>query len=309
MSRLVGLGTLSPMQSDAAAARRYLARMIGAWQLDGRMGARSLHQAVDARWTLGGRFVEMRCTQTDTAPGEQPYEALYQIGHDERGGELIMHLLDSTTVTPGCQVGRGTLADEIVDFVFEYPTGPFHNRFSYDPAEDAWTHELEDEASGEKRPFAHKRLIRAALERAENAGILAYLRERTGTDVIHLRRPPDDVDRYALGAHPDVVERLWGRLNAALPEDAAFLVGHGPALVHPHSRIVVALALGTQYALRLPAGRVTEAMAAGATEVHTFATSGGTLDLRTTLGPGWVFGAWSDAEGEWLAESHAAANL
>jgi hypothetical protein len=112
-----------------------------------------------------------------------------------------------------------------------------------------------------------------------------------------------------LGTHPDVVNRPWDELNAGLPDDARFLVGHGPALVHAHSGIVLALALGTQYALRLTDDGRDAALAAGAEVVHAFATSGGTLDLGATFGPGWVFGSWDAREGAWMVESHAAANL
>ena len=297
------------MGTDAAEARAFLDRMIGGWELSGRMGSVPLHQAVDARWVLGGRFVQMSCTQTDTPEDARPYEALYHIGHEPTSGMLVMHLLDSTPVVLASPVGVGRVEGDSVDFVFEYESGPFHNRFTHDSGEDSWTHELVDMGSGEARPFATKRLRRRSLDRAENHGLLAYLRQRQGVDAIALRRPPPGTDRFALGTHPEVVEHLWQQLNAALPEHAAFLVGDGPALVEPHSAIVLALALGTQYALRLTDADRRAAVAAGAEVVHTFATSGGTLDLDASFGSGWVFGSWDEREGAWLAESAAAANL
>jgi len=297
------------MGTDAAEARAFLDRMVGGWELTGQMGSVPLRQAVDARWALGGRFVQMSCTQTDAPDDATPYEALYHIGHEPTSGMLVMHLLDSTAVVIASPVGVGRLEGDSVDLVFDYESGPFHNRFTHDPAEDSWTHELVDMGSGGARLFATKRLRRRSLDRAENRGLLTYLRARQGVDAISLRRPPPGVDRYALGTHPDVVERLWQQLSAALAEDDAFLVGDGPALVEPHSGIVLALALGTQYALRLTDAGRRAAVAAGAETIHMFATSGGTLDLDASFGPGWVFGSWDEREGAWLAESEAAANL
>jgi Protein of unknown function (DUF1579) len=297
------------MEPDVAAARAYLDRMVGSWELTGQMGSVPLRQAVSARWVLGDRFVQVSCTQTDAAAGTTPYQALYHIGYDQAADRFAMHLLDSTGVASECPVGLGRREGQTVDFVFAYASGPFHNRFSHDPDEDVWTHELVDMAGGAARPFATKRLTRSSLERPENRGLLAYLRDRHRVDPIAMRRPPDTVDRYRLGTHPDVVERLWDGLNAALPDDAAFLVGDGPALASPHTGVVVGIALGTQYALRLTPGGREEAVAAGAATVHVFATSGGTLDLGATLGVDWVFGTWDEREGGWLAESYAAANL
>lgn len=297
------------METHAADARAFLDRMIGGWELRGHMGSVALRQTVDARWALGGRFVQMSCTQTDAPEGASPYEALYHIGHEPTSGMLVMHLLDSTAVSLANPVGVGRLEGDSVDLVFDYESGPFHNRFTHDSGADTWIHELVDLGSGEARPFATKRLTRRSLDRVENRGLLTYLRGRQGVDAISLRRPPPGVNRFALGTHPDVVERLWRQLNAALPEDDAFLVGDGPALVESHGGIVLALALGTQYALRLSGEGRRAAVAAGAETVHTFATSGGTLDLDASFGPGWVFGSWEEREGAWLAESEAAANL
>ena len=147
---------------DAETARTFLEALTGDWELDGEMGDVRLHQAVTARWTLGGRFVEMRCRQSDAPAGVPPYEALYHIGYAQDANALVMHLLDSTAVTPSCPVGVGRLDGDAVDFVFAYANGPFHNRFVFDRATDCWTHELVGTVDGRLRPFATKRLRRRA---------------------------------------------------------------------------------------------------------------------------------------------------
>ncbi len=142
--------------------------------------------------------------------------------------------------------------------------------------------------------------------RPENARPLRYLAHGRSAADATFGPPPSDVDRRHLGTHPDVVDRLWDALNAALPSDCRWLVFDSPALVHPESGVILAAAVGTQYALRLVASDAAMAVEAGAELVHHFRTVDTTLDLPATFGPGWVFGRFDDREPEWLLASYAA---
>jgi len=149
-----------------------------------------------------------------------------------------------------------------------------------------------------------------AQELPENRGVLAYLGQ--GEDpgsVSVVAPPPDDVDIRRLGAHPDIVEWRWWKLNAALPGDARALVAGGAGLVHPDSGLILAVALGTQYALRLTGGGRAAADERGYETVHTYRSVDRTLDLAAEFGPGWFFGDYDQREGEWLAEAYGTANL
>lgn len=136
-----------------------------------------------------------------------------------------------------------------------------------------------------------------AAAHAENAGVLRYVGQGEDPADVAVERPAPDTDRWRLGAHPDVVERLWTKLAASLPPDSPRLVAGGAALVDPHSGTLVAVALGTSYAIRLRGAPLTYARARGLTTVRTFQAVGRTLDLEATFGPGWVFGAHEDDEG------------
>jgi hypothetical protein len=148
------------MTDRSELARSLLERMTGEWDLTGQMGAVALRQRVDARWSLGGRYVDMRCIQADPAPGTTPYEAAYFIGFEPETGRMVMHLLDSTAVVAERNVGTGHPEADAVTFTFPYERGPFTNRFTYDASRDAWTHELVATVDGERRPFATKHLVR-----------------------------------------------------------------------------------------------------------------------------------------------------
>jgi hypothetical protein len=149
-------------------------------------------------------------------------------------------------------------------------------------------------------------VVHVALDRPENAGVLAYLGSGRWLQHLPVGQGPEEVDRWHLGTHPGVVDHLWDVLNAALPESGRCVIYGGPALAQPASGIVLAVGIGTEYALRLlPADREA-AIEAGAEVVHTFRTSGGTLDLAATLGPDWVFGRFDDRERGWLAATYTA---
>jgi hypothetical protein len=149
-------------------------------------------------------------------------------------------------------------------------------------------------------------VVHVALDRPENAGVLGYLGRGRGLEDLPVGQPPEEVDRWHLGTHPDIVDHLWGVLNTALPADGRCVIYGGPALVHPVSGVVLAVGVGTEYALRLLAADRALAVDAGAEVTHTFKTSGGTLDLAEAFGPDWVFGSHDDREPAWLAAAHRA---
>jgi hypothetical protein len=149
-------------------------------------------------------------------------------------------------------------------------------------------------------------VVHVALDRPENAGVLDYLGRSRGLGDLPVGQSPDEVDRLHLGTHPRIVERLWDALDAALPVSGRCVIFGGPALVQQASGVVLAVGIGTQYVLRLLPGDREQAIVAGAEVVHTFQTSGGTLDLRERLGSDWVFGRFDDREATWLAATYEA---
>jgi hypothetical protein len=135
-----------------------------------------------------------------------------------------------------------------------------------------------------------------------NARVIAHLLEgpRHGTSAPPIARPSSHADPYMkAGAHPDIVQRVWDELGQALPADCRALVYGVPALVHPTAGVILALSYGTAYILRVPEDTVSEALRAGCTMERRWST-GATMRLDETLGPGWVFGNWAKDEAVWL---------
>jgi len=107
---------------------------------------------------------------------------------------------------------------------------------------------------------------------------------------------------YQAGSHPDVVARLWDEIGPALDADCRALIFGSPALVHPHGGIVLALCMGTTYGLRIPVENLEDACTAGCRRQQQW-TGGGQTDIEARFGEGWVFGAFLDAETDWLRAS------
>jgi hypothetical protein len=137
-------------------------------------------------------------------------------------------------------------------------------------------------------------------ERPENRGVLTYLGQGADPAQVTVQPPGPDVDTWRLGAHPDVVQRLWDQLAPAMPGAIAVLAGHTAALLGEGSGLLVAVALGTEYAIRLPEAAMAAAQDAGYATVHRFATVDRALDLAATFGPGWVFGQYDEREAGWM---------
>jgi hypothetical protein len=144
-------------------------------------------------------------------------------------------------------------------------------------------------------------------ESPENRGVLAYLRRRAGEERPLVASPDSFTDPYlSLGSHPDVVERVWDALGSGTSPAGRCVVVGCPALVEPTSGIVVALALGTTYALRVATADYEDALAAGLEPTHAYFPPSSVLDARATFGPSWLFGAWAASEPEWVTTACAA---
>ena len=131
-----------------------------------------------------------------------------------------------------------------------------------------------------------------------NAAVLRHLK----SDTPAIAAPESHPDPYYdLGSHPDCVGRIWEELNTALPVECRAIVYGTPSLVEPKSGVVIALAYGTSYALRIPQGKRSDALAAGCKQGQRW-SPGGSTDAETQFGIGWVFGGWAKDEGVWLRE-------
>lgn len=136
-----------------------------------------------------------------------------------------------------------------------------------------------------------------------NQGVLNHLREQHGEKKA-ISTPDTYQDPYLrAGSHPDIVWWIWDTLGRALPTDCRAIVYGTPALVHPSKGVVLALAYGTAYLIRIPNDIVNEAIKVGYKTERTW-SDGKRTDIQELLGPGWLFGGWEKEEINWLLTTY-----
>jgi hypothetical protein len=141
---------------------------------------------------------------------------------------------------------------------------------------------------------------------AANLGVIRYLERRKPprAQSPDVRAPGDPKHDYlGLGCHPDVVERVWKEIGRKLPQESRQVVLDTPALVHPPSGTLLAVAIGTSYAVRLPSSVGASAVPRAKTEI--LWSNGTRLDLAHEFGGDWVAGSWSAAEEMWCVAKFA----
>ena len=141
----------------------------------------------------------------------------------------------------------------------------------------------------------------------ENQAVLAYLLRAGPRPLLTLPERANGDPYLEMGSHPDIVGRVWDELGVVFSPDCPRIVCGSPALVHPGTGVVFALALGTRYVLRLCSDLASEAKRKGLRGVHTW--SDGTItDIEAELGTGWIFGNWSHQEISWLKQCYLSDN-
>ena len=137
-----------------------------------------------------------------------------------------------------------------------------------------------------------------------NKKVIAYFSKRNPDAALVLLPEESTRDPYmSLGSHPDIVSRIWKDINAELDSDCRLILCGTPALVHPVTGMILAVALGTQYCLHLPVPLMEAALAAGV-KTTTKWSGGRVTDVASEFGDGWIFGKWLNDEIGWCREAY-----
>lgn len=142
-----------------------------------------------------------------------------------------------------------------------------------------------------------------------NSGVIRYLQRGNAAEYDRPPRP-ESRDYWESGSHPDVVERVWDQLGKGLPVESKRVVCGSPVLVHPASKVLIAVAMGTQYAIRLPSV-VLHASVSSIVRTTNVWSDGTRMDIRAEFGNDWIFGSYSADEETWCRQSfdeHAGAS-
>jgi len=126
-------------------------QLAGTWFMSGRMGSRPVGYDLHAGWVLGHQFLRLEMRDTARVPA---YEARVFIGRDNMSDRYVAHWLDVFGGRWSETLGYGTRTGQAVEFVFEYPDGPFRTTFARS-ATGVWTVRMRQRAAtGQWQDFA-----------------------------------------------------------------------------------------------------------------------------------------------------------
>ena len=120
-----------------------LDNLQGQWALKGTIAGHPGDAELEASWVLNHQFLRLSEKGKTLVPGPPLYEADVYIGYDNTSERYVVHFIDVYGGRFSETLGYGTRSGNSIRFVFEYPDGPFHNTFTWDPASKGWRFLLE----------------------------------------------------------------------------------------------------------------------------------------------------------------------
>lgn len=137
--------------------------MTGRWDLTGQVMGREAHHQVHAEWILDRQFLSIsEETAPDVPTTERRYQALWFLGYDSVSERYVLHLLDGFGARFSETLGYGTRDGNDIQFVFEYPDGPFRTTYRWNPADNTWQWQMrQKDKEGKWSSFADLRLVRS----------------------------------------------------------------------------------------------------------------------------------------------------
>jgi hypothetical protein len=124
-----------------------LNKMAGRWKLTGTIRGKSVEHSVEAQWVLNHQFLQVHEKDVAAPP---PYEANVMIGYDNSSERYVAHWLDVYGGRFSETLGYGSRAGDQIEFVFEYPDGPFHTTFRWIADKQQWQWQMRTKNSAGK---------------------------------------------------------------------------------------------------------------------------------------------------------------
>lgn len=112
-----------------------LENLVGEWKLSRQIRGRTVENTVKVDWVLNHQFLRIHMTDVQNPP---TYEAIVFVGYDNASERYVVHWLDVFGGRFSETLGYGQRNGNSIKFVFEYPDGPFHNTFTWNPADRSW---------------------------------------------------------------------------------------------------------------------------------------------------------------------------
>jgi hypothetical protein len=139
-----------------------LDRLVGHWNVERTMEGRTTSSDLRGEWVLNHQYLLLHYQQPHL-PSATAYEAMVFIGYDNASERYVAHWIDVFGGRFSETLGYGIRNGNAVHFVFEYPDGPFHNTFTFDPVKGSWTSLLRTKnAKGEWVTFGNEQIVKTS---------------------------------------------------------------------------------------------------------------------------------------------------
>lgn len=139
-----------------------LDNLQGHWTLKGTIVGHPGDAELDAAWVLNHQFLRIHEKGRAAIPGRPVYEAEVYVGFDNASERYVAHWIDVYGGRFSETLGYGTRTGNSISFTFEYPDGPFHNTFVWNPESKSWRFLLEQKnAAGKWGVFADRIAVKA----------------------------------------------------------------------------------------------------------------------------------------------------
>jgi hypothetical protein len=135
-----------------------LDNLVGDWKLTRKIRGQSVENSARVEWVLNHQFLRIHMKDVSTPPN---YEAMVFIGYDNTSERYVAHWIDVFGGRFSETLGYGTRSGNAIKFVFEYPDGPFHDTFTWNPKTRTWNFLMQSkDKTGKWEIFAEDSLRR-----------------------------------------------------------------------------------------------------------------------------------------------------
>lgn len=135
-----------------------LDNLAGDWKLTRKIRGQSVENSVKVEWVLNHQFLRLHMKDASSPPN---YEAMIFIGYDNTSERYVVHWIDVFGGRFSETLGYGKRSGQSIKFIFEYPDGPFHNTFTWQPETKTWIFLMEHkDRTGKWGVFAEDMLRR-----------------------------------------------------------------------------------------------------------------------------------------------------
>lgn len=136
----------------------FMDNLVGDWKLSRKIRGQVADSSVKAEWVLNHQFLLVHMKDGNTPPN---YEAMVFVGYDNTSERYVVHWIDVFGGRFSETLGYGKRSGNSIKFVFEYPDGPFHNTFTWNPETKGWVFLMEQKnQTGNWSVFAEDTLRR-----------------------------------------------------------------------------------------------------------------------------------------------------